>query len=117
MSEHHASVPTDLQQDVFELVHDRLGELFGPGGSFRITLGRPTADDALFVDTVAETIAWQVAAALGAGSTTHAQHAAEPDNTTDAGAADEHDELWAHIEREVVRRRQDGETAVPARAA
>lgn len=114
MSEHRATVPTDLQQDVFELVHDRLGELFGPGGSFRITLGRPTADDALFVDTVAETIAWQVAAALGAASATRAQHAAAADGDADS---DEHDELWAHIEREVLRRRQDGEQAVPARAA
>ena len=112
MSEHRATVPTDLQQDVFELVHDRLGELFGPGGSFRITLGRPTPDDALFVDTVAETIAWQVAAALGAASATRAQHAAAGDTTRD-----EHDELWAHIEHEVLRRRQDGDQAVPARAA
>jgi hypothetical protein len=117
MTGHSEVGPTDLQQDVFELVHDRLGELFGPGGSFRITLGRPTAEDALFVDTVAETIAWQVAAALGATATPRAQHAAEPDSAADA-SADEHEQLWAHIEREVLlRRRQDDDTAAPARAA
>lgn len=105
-------MPTDLQQDVFELVHTRLGELFGPGGSFRITLGRPSAEDALFVDTVAETIAWQVAAALSPSREGRSQHAAEPDT----GAA-EPDQLWAHIESELLRRRQDDEVPAAARAA
>ena len=54
----------DEKQAVFELMSERLFELFGPGGSFRITLGRASADDAVFVSTVSDTIAWQVAASL-----------------------------------------------------
>jgi len=83
-------------------MRSRLFELFGPGGSFRITLGRPTADDAVFVSTVADTVAWEVAAALSAPRATPANHAADlaaPSTST------EHDELWRHIEEALLIRR------------
>lgn len=87
------------QQAVFDLLREQLLALFGPGGSFRITLGRATADDALFVETVADTIAWDVTASL---STTHSEgsHAAD---TVDPQTA--HNELWRHIEQELLLRR------------
>ncbi len=107
MAEHESIIPSDLQQEVFDLVHDRLGELFGPGGSFRVSLGRATAEDAVFVDTVAETIAWQVAAALGATAQPRSQHAADEEPRS------EHEELWAHVERELVRRRR-ADASAPA---
>ena len=62
----HVAAPHDerVQELAYELMRSRLNDLFGPGGSFRITLGRATVDDAIFVATVADTIAWDVAAAL-----------------------------------------------------
>lgn len=108
MAEHESIIPTELQQEVFDLVHDRLGEIFGAGGSFRVTLGRATAEDAMFVDTVAETIAWQVAAALSAPAQPRSQHAADEEPRA------EHEALWAHVERELVRRRHADDTAEQA---
>lgn len=78
----------------------RLGELFGPGGSFRITLGRATADDAVFVSTVADTVAWEVASALAAPRAEPARRAADPEQLQA-----EHDELWRHIEEALLIRR------------
>lgn len=78
----------------------RLFDLFGPGGSFRITLGRPSADDAVFVSTVADTVAWEVAASLAAPRATVAHHIATP-----AELQAEHDELWRHIEESLLIRR------------
>lgn len=78
----------------------RLFDLFGPGGSFRITLGRPTADDAVFVSTVADTVAWEVASSLSAPREAPANHAADP-----AVLQAEHDELWRHIEEALLIRR------------
>ena len=68
-------------------------------GSFRITLGRATDDDALFVETVADTIAWDVTASL---SSAHSEgtHAADPVDPQTA-----HNELWRHIEQELLLRR------------
>ena len=98
---HEAPVPANEadQQAVFDLLREQLFALFGPGGSFRITLGRATADDALFVETVADTIAWDVTASLSAAHS-EGTHAADP---VDPQAA--HDQLWRHIEQELLLRR------------
>ena len=89
-----------VQQLVHDLMRERLNDLFGPGGSFRITLGRATQDDALFVSTVAETIAWDVAAALDE------HERANPRRASQEMPADEHDEIWKHVEDELLRRRK-----------
>lgn len=89
-----------VQQLVHDLMRERLNDLFGPGGSFRITLGRATQDDALFVSTVAETIAWDVAAALDA------HERANPRRASQEMPADEHDEIWKHVEDELLKRRK-----------
>ncbi len=94
----------DEKQAVFELVSERLFDLFGPGGSFRITLGRATADDATFVSTVADTVAWQVASSLVIEPAVVGLHAAD-----EAGAT-EHDHLWRHIEAELLEQRQAAES-------
>ena len=89
-----------IQQLVHDLLRQRLFHLFGPGGSFRVTLGRADADDALFVQTVADTIAWDVAAAVG-------QHErATPRRAAQELPAEEHEEFWKHIEDELLKRRQ-----------
>ena len=89
-----------VQELAYELMRSRLNDLFGPGGSFRITLGRATADDALFVATVADTIAWDVAAALDE------HERATPRRAADQLPAEEHEELWKHIEDELLKRRK-----------
>lgn len=98
MAEHSADAAD--QQAVYDLMRERLFALFGPGGSFRITLGRATPDDAVFVSTVADTVAWDVAAALTAPRAEPAHHAASP-----AERQAEHDELWRHIEEALLIRR------------
>ena len=92
----HVSEAAD-QQAVFDLMRERLVELFGPGGSFRITLGRPTADDAVFTETVAQTIAWSVASSLES----------RPAKSTHAAPTSmrEHEELWREIEEQLLIRR------------
>lgn len=80
-------------------MRDRLNELFGPGGSFRITLGRATADDAVFVDTVADTVAWEVAHSLIAPTERAGRHEVARDPMA------EHEALWRHIEQELLIRR------------
>lgn len=100
-----------LQDQVYELMRERLVDLFGPGGSFRITLGRPTADDAVFVETVADTIAWDVAASID--RTAH-----EPRRLSDQLPEDEHEAIWKYVEEELLRRRTDTDSIpTPARAA
>jgi len=91
-------------------MRDRLFALFGPGGSFRISLGRPGADDAVFVSTVADTIAWDVAAGLEPGaraadeSTEHASgRRANPLDPEE----EEYRRIWKHVEAELLRRRND----------
>lgn len=93
----------DEKQAVFELMSERLFEMFGPGGSFRITLGRASTDDAVFVSTVSDTIAWQVAATLVLEPPVAGHHA--------AAQADQRDELWRHIEAEVLAQRRAAESA------
>jgi hypothetical protein len=110
----------DDKQAVFELMNARLIDLFGPGGSFRITLGRASADDAVFVSTVSETIAWQVAAALELAPAAAGEHAAPAARGTETA---EHDHLWRHIEEELLAQRRASESlsvraeSVPAHAA
>ena len=99
MSERHTASKEAEQQVVFDLLRDRLGELFGPGGSFRITLGRATAEDAVFVSTVADTIAHDVATAFNPVRETSGRRAA----STEALA--EHETLWRQIEAELLIRR------------
>lgn len=103
----HGPDPTDerVQQLVHDLMRERLNELFGPGGSFRVTLGRATQDDALFVSTVADTIAWDVAAALGIELSAEGERA-NPRRAAQQMDSDEHDEIWRHVEDELLKRRK-----------
>ena len=94
------SITDAEQQRVFDLMREHLFELFGPGGSFRITLGRATPDDAVFVSTVAHTIAWDVAESLGAERATPAKRAAPVIDTEP-----KRDPIWEFVEQELVRRR------------
>jgi hypothetical protein len=94
-----------VQQLVHDLMRERLNELFGPGGSFRVTLGRATQDDAIFVSTVADTIAWDVAAALDTALNERGERA-NPRRAAQEMPADEHDEIWKHVEDELLRRRK-----------
>ena len=80
-------------------MRERLFEMFGPGGSFRITPGRATADDAVFVSTVADTVAHHVATAFNPERETSGRRVAAP--TTIA----QHDELWKQIEADLLVRR------------
>ncbi|CAN5313740.1 hypothetical protein BH11ACT5_BH11ACT5_07170 [soil metagenome] len=98
MSERHTTSSEAEQQLVFDLMRERLFEMFGPGGSFRITLGRATAEDSVFVSTVADTIAHHVATAFNPAQTAGRRVAAP---TTIA----EHEELWHEIEETLLVRR------------
>ena len=95
---------------VYELMRERLNELFGPGGSFRITLGRATSDDAVFTDTVASTVAWEVAHAIEtrgeSSTTTSSRHEVARDPRA------EHEELWRHIEEELLIRRTGADSVI-----
>jgi hypothetical protein len=104
----HAAVHPDerVQQLVHDLMRERLNELFGPGGSFRVTLGRATQDDALFVSTVADTIAWDVAAALDETVSAEEHRHASPRRLAEDIPSDEHDEIWRHVEDELLKRRK-----------
>ncbi len=61
-----APVPAtlDLQQLVYDLVLERANAMFGPGSSFTVTLRRGDEADAVFTETVAETLAWDVSLGL-----------------------------------------------------
>lgn len=74
----------------------KLFDMFGPGGSFTISLARGGVDDAQFVSTVADTVAWEVAAELSAPREKPARRVADSE-TVQA----EHDALWRHIEAEL----------------
>ena len=98
------------QQAVYDLMRERLFALFGPGGSFRISLGRPGADDAVFVSTVADTIAWDVAAALGPDAEVEHDRSERVTgrraNPLDPEEA-EYVRIWKHVEAEMLRRGDD----------
>ncbi|MGL4340334.1 MAG: hypothetical protein ACRCSP_07935 [Rhodoglobus sp.] len=90
------TIATEIdQQLVFDLMREQLIEMFGPGGSFRIRMGRPAADDAFFVTTVAETIAHEVAAAFTQANAATGRRLAEVTPLA------RHEELWKHIESEL----------------
>ncbi|MBC7590531.1 MAG: hypothetical protein H7226_05735 [Salinibacterium sp.] len=95
MSERHSASTEVEQQVVFDLMRARLIDMFGPGGSFRITMGRPAADDDFFVATVADTIAHEVATAFNPVRETEGRRVA---STTPMA---QHEKLWKHIEREL----------------
>ena len=84
-----------VQELAYELMRERLYTLFGPGGSFRVTLGRATADEALFASTVADTAAWLVANSLEVDAPAEARRAIE-------NLAPEHEDIWAHVESELL---------------
>jgi hypothetical protein len=98
------------KQAVFDLMRDRLAELFGPGGSFRVTLGRASTDEALFVSAVADTVAWEVAGAFD-------RHPAAGQHRDAVMDAPENEQLWAHVESELLRLRTDSANAEGRRAA
>ena len=95
MSVRHTAATEVEQQLVFDLMRERLIDMFGPGGSFRITMGRPAADDEFFVATVADTIAHEVAVAFNPVRITEGRRVAKPTPMA------EHEKLWKHIEREL----------------
>jgi acyl transferase domain-containing protein len=99
MSERHTTSSEAEQELVFDLMRERLFEMFGPGGSFRITLGRATAEDAVFVSTVADTVAHHVATAF------NPQRESSGRRVAAATTMAEHDELWKQIETELLVRR------------
>ncbi|CAN5157131.1 hypothetical protein BH09ACT5_BH09ACT5_17310 [soil metagenome] len=96
MSERHTSSSEAEQQLVFDLMRERLIEMFGAGGSFTITLGRASSEDAVFVSTIAETIAQQVATAFNPVRESAGRRVAAPTTIS------EHDELWQQMESEHV---------------
>lgn len=85
------------QQLLYDLMQKRLLDLFGPGGSFTVTLGRGSQDESMFASTVAHTIAWDVAAHLGEVRVTAPRRSAvvEP--------APEHRVIWDYVEDELAR--------------
>jgi hypothetical protein len=98
-SHSNEAFPEPEQEVVYDLMRQRLFELFGPGGSFRVTLGRATPGEAVFASTVADTVAWDIASALGAQKATPARHETPRDPQS------EHEELWSQIESELLIRR------------
>lgn len=90
----------ELQQEVFLLMRQRLVDLFGPGGSFRVSLARASGEDAVFVDTIAQTIAWDVAAALD----TEAH--SDPRRLAEQLPEEEHEAIWRHVEEQLLSRRK-----------
>ena len=92
MSERHTTSTEAEQQLVFDLMRERLLDMFGAGGNFRISLGSATADDAVFVSVIADTIAQHVTAAFTPVREAPARRVAAP--TTFA----EQQELWQEIE-------------------
>ena len=90
------SVDSPDQQAIYDLMRKKLFEMFGPGGSFTISLARGGVDDAQFVSTVADTVAWEVASELSAPRVSPARRVADPEF-----AQAQHEALWRHIETEL----------------
>jgi hypothetical protein len=99
MPERHTAASEAEQDLVYELLRERLFELFGPGGSFRISLGRPAGDDSVFVSTIADTIAHDVARAFNPERTTAPRRLAAPETIA------QHEQLWNQIAAELLIRR------------
>ncbi len=56
----------EVQRLVFELVRERLVDAFGENGMYTVGMKDPRAVDTVFSATVAESLAWDVAAQLAA---------------------------------------------------
>ncbi len=69
---------TEVQSLVFDLVRDRLVEAFGPTGMWTVTMKSSDDLDAVFSETVAESLAWEVAGQLAPPA--KSRHQAEPGN-------------------------------------
>ena len=106
MSERHTTSSEAEQQLIFDLMRERLLDMFGAGGNFHIALGSATADDAVFVAAVADTIAHHVTAAFSPARETPGRRVAAP--TTFA----EQQELWQEIEAGLEVRRTGPESVV-----
>jgi len=98
MSERHTAASEVEQQLVFDLMRAKLVEMFGPGGSFTVSMGQASADDALFVDTVAETIAWDIANGVEAAKPRAPRRVAE------VVPEARHEVIWRYVEEELARR-------------
>lgn len=94
VAEHSSDSPD--QQAIYDLMRKKLFDMFGPGGSFSITLARSGSEETQFVATVADTVAWQVASELSAPREKPARRVADPE-----AAQAEHEALWRHIEAEL----------------
>lgn len=99
MSERHTSSSEAEQQLVFDLMRERLVQMFGPGGIFRISIGAADADDAAFVSTVVDSVAQQVAAAFNPERATAGRRVAAPTTMS------EHEQLWQQLEEDLLVRR------------
>jgi hypothetical protein len=67
----------EVQKLVFELVRERLAAAFGREGMWSVTMKDRNAVDGIFSATVAETLAWDVAAKLAQPKKSRHQAAAE----------------------------------------
>ena len=95
MSERHAAPSEAEQQVVFDLVQERLLELFGPGGSFSVTVGRARPEDGIFVSTISEMIAHDVATAFNPPTKETAGRRAARD------AQVEHASVWERVDADL----------------
>jgi hypothetical protein len=59
-----APVTIDLQKMVYDLALERANAMFGPGSSFAVTLRSGNEADAMFTETVIETLAWDISLGL-----------------------------------------------------
>lgn len=95
---------------MYALMREKVFAMFGPGGSFRISLGRADADDATFVSTVADTIAWAVAEQLAPAPSERVGRRVDAADPEEA----EYRRIWKHVEAELLRRRAADGPAEPA---
>jgi hypothetical protein len=66
----------DIQRMVYDLVRDRVLRTLGPDGSFAVTMRHAGDVDGLFSETLAESIAWDVALRVQSPAVTAARLAA-----------------------------------------
>jgi hypothetical protein len=67
----------EVQKLVFELVRERLASAFGPRGMWSVNMKDRDAVDAIFAETVSESLAWDVATQLAPPKKSRHQAAAE----------------------------------------
>ncbi|MET4781670.1 hypothetical protein [Glaciihabitans sp. UYNi722] len=68
----------ELQELVYELVRERLTAAIGVGGMWSIDFRKPTDNNAVFSETVAERLAWDVAAHIAPHQPVANVHSAQP---------------------------------------